>query len=275
MSKNIKLYWWSERIIQRKKFENYGDLVGPYLVEKISGVTPKWVRASNPGLLNMLSSVYATVGSILSHTGRNTTVWGSGILNKEDVVKSRKILAVRGPLSRKRLLEQHIECPEIYGDPALLLPRYFIPETKKSFRLGIIPHIIDYENVKEQLKNQPTIRVINFNSNDVERTTTEIIECDQVFSSSLHGLIVAHSYRVPAVQVKFSDKIAGDGVKYEDYYLSVGLVPYKALTISLKSSLEELLEMHKQHMQRLPAAKKITDLQDGLMKVCPFKIAAI
>jgi len=273
MPKQVKLYWWSEIQIQRKEFENYGDLIGPYLVAKITGVTPQWVRASRPGLLNSFSKVYATVGSILSHTGKRTIVWGSGIISKKDCVNAQKILAVRGPLTRKRLEELKINCPAIYGDPALLLPRYFLPNVKKSYSLGIVPHIVDYERVKELLKDKPFIKVINFNSNNVEKTTTEILKCDSIFSSSLHGIIVAHSYGIPAVQVQFSDKIVGDGVKYYDYFLSVGLVPYKALAISLENTLDQLLEIHKDHEERIPDPILINNLQDGLMAVCPFKIA--
>lgn len=34
--KTIRLFWWNEKIIQRKSSENYGDLLGKYLVEKIA-----------------------------------------------------------------------------------------------------------------------------------------------------------------------------------------------------------------------------------------------
>lgn len=36
----IRLFWWNERIIQGMSKENYGDVLGRYLVEKISG--KKW-----------------------------------------------------------------------------------------------------------------------------------------------------------------------------------------------------------------------------------------
>ncbi len=54
--------------------------------------------------------------------------------------------AVRGPLTRQFLMDMGIDCPKIYGDPALLLPKLF-PEFKKSENPTkeyiIIPHHSD------------------------------------------------------------------------------------------------------------------------------------
>lgn len=271
MPKKILLYWWSERFIQKRDYENYGDLIGPYLVEKISGQPVKWVRASKPGIKNYFKPIYATVGSILSHLGKNTIVWGCGINHREERIISKKLLAVRGPLSRKRALELNLECPPSYGDPALLLPVYYKPKVDKQFKIGIIPHIIDYEDVHAQYKEHKHIKVIDFKTNDLEQTTDAIASCELIISSSLHGVIVSHAYGIPAVQVKFSDRIHGDGVKYHDYYLSVGMDVYEPEL--LNGVLEEtaLVTRIMQHACHLPHSAKISTLQQELLAVCPFK----
>jgi hypothetical protein len=52
-----------------------------------------------------------------------------------------------------------------------------------------------------------------------------------ILSSSLHGIILAHAYGIPAAWVRLSDKLFGDGVKFADYADSVGitLTPYARL----------------------------------------------
>jgi pyruvyltransferase len=274
MGKVIRLYWWSEIYIQKKPQENYGDLLGKYVVEKISRKKVSWVRAQKFYFRNLLEPLYVTIGSVLAHINTYCIVWGSGINFKEESIARGTFLAVRGPLSRKRLLELGYECPEIYGDPALLLPLYFDPEIHKEYRLGIIPHINDLELVKELYKDHPSIQIIDFNTNDIEMTTKQILACEHILSSSLHGIIVAHAYGIPAVQVQFSDRIFGDGVKYHDYFLSVDLEVYDPVPIDRSINEKDAIFLIQQHPSALAPLQKISLIQQGLLAVCPFKNSA-
>lgn len=271
MSKAIRLYWWSEVFIQKKDRENYGDVLGKYLVEKISGRPVRWLRANKFYIKNLWQPVYVTIGSILGHIGPHCIVWGSGIIQKDAKIASAKMIAVRGPLSRKRLQQLNIPCPKVYGDPALLLPLYYSPVVAKKYPLGVIPHINDYKKVAHLFKGVEEVKVIDFLTNDIEYTTREIMECEHLISSSLHGIIVGHAYGIPAVQVTFSDTIFGDGVKYHDYLLSVGLEPYEPQAVTAAKEASYWISRITHHTDALPLKKHISALQEGLMKVCPFK----
>lgn len=61
-------------------------------------------------------------------------VWGAGVIDnaEELLAHPKKVLAVRGPLSRQYLLERGIECPAVYGDPALLVPKVYNPSIEKN-----------------------------------------------------------------------------------------------------------------------------------------------
>tara|TARA_B100002049_G_scaffold168616_1_gene126959 strand:- start:17148 stop:17969 length:822 start_codon:yes stop_codon:yes gene_type:complete len=270
MSKNIRLYWWSEIHIQKKKKENYGDLLGKYLTEKISGRKVTWLRANRFYLKNLWRPVYVTIGSVLEHIGSHCIVWGSGVSNRDAQIAKATFTAVRGPLSRKRILELGYDCPEVYGDPALLLPLYFEDVQSKKYELGIIPHINDYRKVKNMMKEDLSICIIDFLTIDIESTTHQILSCKRIISSSLHGIIVAHAYNIPAVQVKFSNAIFGDGVKYRDYFLSVGLEAYHPEELVNQIDVEYWIKYVENCRNSLPVEATIKKLQDGLMKACPF-----
>ncbi|GLB52038.1 GumL protein [Neptunitalea chrysea] len=268
--KGIYLYWWSEIFIQKKNKENYGDLLGKYLVEKISGNRVHWFNPKKKWFLKK-PIVYATIGSILSHVKKDWIVWGSGIIFKTDKVENAKFLAVRGPQSRKHLLALGYSVPEVYGDPGLLLPDFYNPvHIEKKYSLGIIPHYNDYKMVSEMYLGDDDVKIINLMTNDIEGTTDEILSCESIVSSSLHGIIMAHAYKIPAVWVEFSDKVHGDGVKYQDYFESVNMDFYEPLKVLDKLSKEDL-EKSLNDLPSKPDDKIISTLKMGLMEVCPFK----
>ena len=105
LKNQIALFWWNEVKLQGKSKENYGDLVGKYLVEKISGKKIVWVNPKKISLRFLFHPIYVTAGSILAHVNKKCIVWGSGIISKMHSVNSAKFLAVRGPQTRNFLIE--------------------------------------------------------------------------------------------------------------------------------------------------------------------------
>lgn len=254
---------------ENKSQENYGDVLSKYIVEKVSR---KQVDFYN--LPKKKKSIWGTskylmaIGSILNYATRNASVWGSGIISKQDTFGEAKFYAVRGPKTRERILELGYECPKIYGDPALLLPQFYNPQVDKTYDLGIIPHYVDYETVVKWYTNHTEIRIINLLNNDVQAVTKEIMSCKRTISSSLHGIIVSHAYGIPSVWLKFSEKLSGDNIKFEDYFLSVGITPYKAeLFTESHSNLNQFF--FKEKSQMLPRKEILKKCKDNLAKSFP------
>ena len=66
----------------------------------------------------------------LASINAGAEIWGSGMHDVEDrpvSCRNVRIHSVRGPLSRARWLELGVACPEVYGDPALLMPLLYPP----------------------------------------------------------------------------------------------------------------------------------------------------
>lgn len=268
-NKAIPLFYWSEIKFIFKKKENYGDLLSKYLVEKISGKEVKWVHPKKQPFYRLDKTNYVTIGSIIHHTSRNSIVWGSGIIDKQQRIEEADYRAVRGPQTRRFLLDLGYRCPEVYGDPALLLPKYYHPEIYKKYKVGIIPHYNDFKFVSELYNNEQDILVIDLMTLDVEEVTRQILSCEKTISSSLHGVIVSHAYEIPSIWVEFSDKVFGDGIKYRDYLESVKIPYYKAEFLDIKLELEEIEGLFEKYPS-LPKEGRVDKLCEGLMRVCPF-----
>lgn len=266
----IRLFWWNEKVIQGKSKENYGDLLGKYLVEKISDKSVAFAWPKKWSVLDYFKPVYVTIGSILTHVNHKCIVWGSGIISREYPVKKAMFLAVRGPQTRKFLMDAGYEVPEKYGDPALLLPRYFAPKVEKKYKYGIVPHYNDYKVVSNWFENNAEVCLIDLMTNNIESKTIEFLQCEKIISSSLHGIIVAHAYGIPAVWQKFSNEVFGDDIKYQDYFESVEMEfcePKLQEVCYSESEIEDLFTFY----PSLPKHEVLEALRNGLMEVCPFK----
>jgi pyruvyltransferase len=126
---------------------------------------------------------------------------------------------VSGPRTRLRALECGAVCPEVYGDPGLLLPRFYTPAPAQRSGIGLVPHFSDMPRLAG--RRWPDLRLIDI-QDPIERVIDQIAACELVASSSLHGIIAAHAYGVPAVWLKFRDLPSGDDSKFIDYQRSFG-----------------------------------------------------
>lgn len=258
----IKVRWG--RVIPN----NWGDDINYYLLGMIS---KRSVIIATQSLYHLLRKPknYICIGSILGwYEDKRSEIWGAGFIEDGQIIKVKPaaIHLVRGKLSREILLAQGIQCPEIYGDPALLLSKYYIPHIEKKYKMGIVPHFVDYDNPILNKFLETHSDCIKIRLKGYEKWTDvidQILSCDFIISSSLHGLIVSDSYCIPNLWVSFSDGIRGGSFKYLDYFSSVERNEKNPVKIKHTTDLE--------YFYKAPPNKCMCKIDfDTILRSCPF-----
>ncbi len=195
---------------------NFGDLMSPWLLEKMTG--RKAVRADTT------RPHYVMIGSIINKGTPHSIFWGTGTYGteaKREVDAEARYTAVRGPLTRSKLgaaMAFGIDVPAVYGDPALLAPLYFHPTVKVTHEYGVV--VRWKERAWAKATYGPGVKLIDFARGDIEEVIREMLSCRRILSSSLHGLIVADAYGIPNAWLASGTPRGGE-FKFHDYFASV------------------------------------------------------
>lgn len=216
--------------------------VGDYLSQVVVKEVCKLKNIDFERKVDTTKHLYA-IGSILLGF-QDATIWGSGF----GYDKPRKwysfaynwfhrhyhktdIRAVRGPETRRLLTQMGISCPEIYGDPAVLMPLFYSGNSSEKTREYVLfPHYSKFE----KYKTNP--HVLSTFCKDYHQFIDFLLEAKIVISSSLHGIVLAEAYGIPAVML--SDTPSRDITKYKDWYFSTG-----RNTFPIANSIEHALEL--------------------------------
>ncbi|GAA2239629.1 polysaccharide pyruvyl transferase family protein [Herbiconiux moechotypicola] len=212
----------------RKRVDNFGDLLGPLIVAELVARE----HLEEPSDERRLVSV----GSIMRMARTGDTVWGTGVNGKSITetlpATALDVRAVRGPLTRSYLQERGIDAPPVFGDPGLLVGHLWDRATLRSDALEadhlVVPNLHDFRQVKSRRD------VVN-PTNEVWSVLKRIASAEFVVGSSLHGVIVAESFGVPARLVRSTTEPL---FKYQDYYAGTGREDF-----SVAESIDSALEM--------------------------------
>jgi len=187
---------------------NLGDALSPVILENFTEHKSELASSDESGKLLL-------VGSLLDIVKDNDTICGIGSNKPNFTLEANdtmRFISVRGPLTRFQI--KGADVPKNYGDPALLLPLMYFPKIEKKKKTGIIPHYVD----KKYFTKDQIIDI----EQDYKTFVDQILECDEIISSSLHGIIIAEAYGIKTKWVMYGDKIEGGEFKYQDYFLGTG-----------------------------------------------------
>jgi hypothetical protein len=269
----VNLLWWDERA-------NFGDAVGPWLVRRLTGRAPVngWRR-------NLSVPPLAAVGSTAGWLEQDETrVWGAGLMAplEPDAVKRLaglsgiRIHAVRGELTGAELRSQlGWTVPEVYGDPALLLPRFLsVPDNQASQgKVAVLPHLDHCGLFGNPLASREDADLVhNIDARQgLERVVREIAAAQVCISSSLHGIIVAQAYGVPWVWVRIEDAlIAGDTFKFRDFFTTLDSSAVSAVSITAA----EARAMDPAALARKATLPRLKVSLDALLAAFPLPVNA-
>lgn len=247
-----RAYWYDGQ-------PNFGDALTPWLLRR-AGVIPLPATATTAEI--------AGVGSIIEMLPKDFQgmIWGSGLLYGEAVVLPfARFLAVRGRLTREQVgATQDVAL----GDPGILVSR-FMRRPAARWEVGFVPHHSHLADPRWQsLSTGGQVRII-----DVERGPTavlrDIARCRRVVSTSLHGLITADAFGIPALWARTEPTLLGDTFKFADY--ESALTPHTSRRIDVSSPQDVI---HALRLARTVDADLLQVRQNDLLRVlqsAPFR----
>jgi len=196
---------------------NWGDDVNVDIYKSITGKDPVKMHVLDKSPIEHIMMV----GSILSFANEHSVVWGAGFMHTQSTMLGmpKKITAVRGPLTLKRLEELGFDGKVVFGDPTMLLEKWIRVAGPKEYEYGVIPHYMDRKLVEGWPDD---ILFIDIQQQDFKKIYAQVHSCKKIITSSLHGLILADVFDIPAIWVKMSNNLAGDDMKFHDYFASIG-----------------------------------------------------
>jgi pyruvyltransferase len=201
--REIKTYWWSGA-----DNANFGDVLGPALLEHFTDAKAVWSTADESEL--------AIVGSIAEHLPKpyTGTIAGIGFGYRKRYIdlSEANVLALRGEYSFRA---SKLKDKPLLADPGLVAPDLVQNlSDKKTYKIGVIGH---HRHRDIDVPEGGLFIDIKWPIEDVIQAAAS---CEEIHSSSLHGIILADALFIPRKWVYF-DGVQGNGHKFHDYFSSI------------------------------------------------------
>jgi pyruvyltransferase len=259
----LKLYWWDVT-------PNFGDRLSRDVVAQVSGRTVTWAAPGECDLfaVGSLMTFVRRSHSVLRPSGVRPWLWGTGMVGpgRVDFRPHVRFAAVRGPLTQGLL-----DLPDlVHGDPGLLVPALFNAAPERRERIGLVLHHSQRPDPALTAAMAADSRLMRINVTDPDHRSViaAIASCRHVFSSSLHGLIVADAFGVPNTWLDPTGIHASATFKFYDYALSVlRPMPRPIPTSALAARLADLPDT-------LPYAAGVGMAQSAIRAAFPEELRA-
>ena len=216
--------------ISSEKNMNAGDLYTEFIINNLSKEFYYKFTINGPESVNgiLCKERYLICGSLLQDSMPNSILCGVGIIrNNIEKRQFKKCLGVRGFLSLEKVKDWNPDYDYsniCMGDPGLTLSYFFPNETvQKKYKYGIILHFGDVGLLNKYFDEDflNVNKVINIRTADFNTLSKNICECENIISSSLHGIIFAHSYNIPTIWVELETSQLcnknSDNIKFYDH----------------------------------------------------------
>lgn len=200
------------------KVKNIGDLVNPIAIQYATGRPTVWkTRAAGEHLLG--------IGSVLHWAKPLSHVWGTGLMSPAHGIgqlEGERIWALRGKLTYSCLKPELAGLRDVpLGDPGYLIGRRLaalMPPRAPTHRLGIVPHYRDRNHPAiASLRAQDGVMVLDVRD-PAPAFFAQMMACEAIASSSLHGLIFAEALGIPNAWLTFHPEDPDRAFKYHDWF---------------------------------------------------------
>lgn len=234
MSGIMELYYYKD------EFGNFGDDLNPWLWDKLL-----------PGFFDGDEADWMIgIGTLLNHklpaAGRKH-VFGSGYGygSKPLIDDSYNFICVRGPKTAAAL---DLPASLALTDSAILIKAVALPEERKIYRFGFIPHHTSVHNFDwSKVCAELGFNFINPEWS-VDRVLAQLSKCEIVMCEAMHGAIICDALRIPWIPLKCYSYISD--FKWEDWLLTIDL-EYNPVSITSLYDAESRLSFFKRQRQRL------------------------
>ena len=260
----VNMFWW-------RGSPNFGDTLSRDVVKHLTGAEVIWRRPAKAELF--------AIGSLMNfvrkgarnrpETAPRPIVWGTGFIGptRTDFLSRVDVRLLRGPVSAAIANIKHCQ----FGDPGLLARCIFTAKSQ-SAEMGLVPHHsqVDNASIQDFIEDNPGVRLIDVRA-DAKTVCEQISACGVIFSSSLHGLIVADSYGVPNYWFESGNIHEYSRFKFLDYGASVGR------RLNAPIALSEILATWRKHKNpEIPYNDWVSEVCEALIDTFPkeFKGAA-